>query len=88
MRFIGEIAGVLVFACALFVFAGGLGMLFWWLVVAFARGFDRPAQPCPSRASDVVLSLACSAVAPAAVPGGRSLGRLRRLGRRAATIIA
>jgi hypothetical protein len=45
MRIIGEIAGVLVFACALFVFAGGLGMLFWWLVTAFARGFDRPPQP-------------------------------------------
>ena len=45
MRLIGEIAGVLVFACALFVFAGGLGTLFWWLVTAFARGFDRPGQP-------------------------------------------
>ena len=45
MRIIGEIAGVLVFACALFVFAGGLGMLFWWLVTALASGFDRPAQP-------------------------------------------
>ena len=45
VRFIGEIVAVLVFACALFVFAGGLGMLFWWLVTALASGFDRPAQP-------------------------------------------
>ena len=45
LRIIGEIAGVLVLACALFVFAGGLGTLFWWLVTAFARGFDRPGQP-------------------------------------------
>lgn len=45
LRIVGEIAGVLVFACALFVFAGGLGMLFWWLVTALASGFDRPAQP-------------------------------------------
>ena len=45
MRIIGEIAGVLVFACVLFAFAGGLGMLFWWLVTALASGFDRPAQP-------------------------------------------
>ena len=45
LRIVGEIAGVLVFACALFAFAGGLGMLFWWLVTALASGFDRPAQP-------------------------------------------
>ena len=45
MRIIGEIAGVLVLACALFAFAGGLGMLFWWLVTVLASGFDRPAQP-------------------------------------------
>ena len=38
VRLIGEIAGVLVLACALFALAGGLGMLFWWLVVFFARG--------------------------------------------------
>ncbi len=45
MRIIGEIAGVLALACALYVLAGGLGMLFWWLVVAFARGFDPPDPP-------------------------------------------
>ncbi len=45
LRIIGEIAGVLVLVCALYVFAGGLGMLFWWLVAAFARGFDPPAPP-------------------------------------------
>ncbi len=38
MRLIGEVAGVLVLACALFALAGGLGMLFWWLVVFFSRG--------------------------------------------------
>ena len=38
MRLIGETAGVLVLACALFVLAGGLGMLFWWLVVFLSRG--------------------------------------------------
>jgi len=31
-------AGVLVLACALFALAGGLGMLFWWLVVFLSRG--------------------------------------------------
>ena len=38
VRLIGEIAGVLVLACALFALAGGLGMLFWWLVVFLSRG--------------------------------------------------
>ena len=38
MRLIGEIAGVLVLACALFALAGSLGMLFWWLVVFLSRG--------------------------------------------------
>ena len=35
---LGEIAGVLLLACVLFALAGGLGMLFWWLVVFFSRG--------------------------------------------------
>ena len=38
MRIIGEVAGVLVLACALYAVAGGLGMLFWWLVALFTRG--------------------------------------------------
>ncbi len=38
MRLIGETAGVLVLACALFALAGSLGMLFWWLVVFLSRG--------------------------------------------------